>query len=821
MGFRARRVTLPAPLCIVRGTPPRLRRQVGAAAFTRHVPGAPIRMMRLLLLLVLLVSGFAAPADAQRQAQRQAQAQPSLTSGLPASGGIVRQVRIEGAQRIEPATVQSYMVIGAGDRFEADSMDRSIKTLYATGLFADVTMRREGDTLVVAVRENPIVNRVAFEGNRHVGDDVLRGEVQTRPRAVFTRTLAMADRQRLLDVYARRGRYAAAVEPKIIELDQNRVDVVFEINEGESTLIRRVLFVGNRAFSDSTLRDVIASRESAWWRFLSTADQYDPERLGFDRELLRRFYLRNGYADVEIKSAVAELSADRTTFFLTFTIEEGERYRIGKVDVDSRVRNLDAATLTGAVTFAAGDWYGADEIEATVNALELAVQNAGYAFVEIRPRFQRNRDTRTVDVVFEVVEGPRVYVERIDIVGNVRTKDKVVRREIRIAEGDAYNAARVRRSRQRIQDLGYFAKVDVQTAEGSAPDRAVVTVEVAERPTGELTIGGGYGTDIGFLGTVGLRERNLAGTGLEARAEVSLGQLRSQVDLSLTDPYFLDRNLVAGVDLFYIVRNNQDIAGFDEERVGFVLRVGYAINEHLRQNWSYSLVRRDITNIDPFASIYIKDQEGKTTSSTVSQVLTYDRRDSRIDPTDGYVIRFSTDVSGLGGDVGFFRPRIEGIYYQPLAFLTGSRQWTLSLRASTGYLFQYGEKERIIDNFFLGGENLRGFRIGGVGPRDLATDDALGGRFIWTQSTEVRFPMPFLSDDLGVFGRTFVDTGDLRDSGFSGPTVVNNGGPRLSAGVGVTWRSPFGVVNVDLAQAIVKENYDQTEIFRFGFGTRF
>jgi outer membrane protein insertion porin family len=779
-------------------------------------------MMRVSLILTLLAA-LAAPVAASAQEQRQPAraAQGVVIAGLPASGGIVRELRIEGAQRIEPATVQSYMLIQAGDRFEAEAMDRSIKTLFATGLFADVTMRREGDTLIVVVRENPIVNRVAFEGNRAIGDEVLRGEIQTRPRTVFTRTLAMNDRQRLLDVYARRGRYAASIEPKIIALDQNRVDVVFEIVEGESTLIRRIIFVGNQRFSDSTLSDVVASRETAWWRFLSTADQYDPERLAFDRELLRRFYLRNGYADVEIKGAVAELSPDRTSFFLTFMIEEGERYRVGTVDIDSRVRNLAGETLAGALTFRSGDWYAADEIEATVAALELAVQNAGYAFVEIRPRFQRNRDARTVDITFEVAEGPRVFVERIDIVGNVRTKDKVIRRELRIAEGDAYNAARVQRSRQRLQDLNYFGKVDVQTGEGSAPDRAVLTVDVEERATGELTIGGGYGTDVGALATVGLRERNLAGTGLEARAEVTIAQLRSQVDLSLTDPYFLDRNLVAGFDLFYIVRDNQTIAGFDERRGGIVFRIGYAINEHLRQNWSYSLVRREITNVDQFASIYIRDQAGTTTNSMVSQVLTYDRRDSRIDPTDGYLLRLSTDLAGLGGDTGYFRPRIEGIYYQPLAFLTGSRQWTLSFRASTGYLAQFGSVERIIDNFFLGGDNLRGFRIGGVGPRDLRTNDALGGRFIWTQSTELRFPMPFLSPDLGVFGRGFVDVGDLRDPGFTGPGVVNDGGPRASVGIGVTWRSPFGIINVDLAQAVVKEDYDRTEVFRFGFGTRF
>jgi len=774
-------------------------------------------MMRLSLVLALVAATLSASA-APLRAQPQGAAVPP---GLPASGGIVREVRIEGAQRIEPATVQSYMVIQPGDRFDAENMDRSIKTLYATGLFADVWLRREGDTLIVTVRENPIVNRIAFEGNRAVGDDVLRGEVQLRPRSVFTRTQALADRQRLLDVYARRGRYAATIEPKVIELEQNRVDVVFEIVEGPSTLIRRVSFVGNKAFSASELKDAIASRESAWYRILSTADQYDPERLAFDRELLRRYYLKNGYADVEITGAVAELSPDRTSFFLTFTISEGERYRIGKVDIDSRVRNLDPDSLKGAITFRTGDWYGAEEIEESVTALELAVQNAGYAFVEIRPRFQRNREQLTVDVTFEVVEGPRVYVERIDIVGNARTMDKVIRREFRIAEGDAYNAARVRRSRQRLIDLNYFSKVEVNTAEGSAPDRAVITAAVEEKATGELTLGGGYGTDIGFLGSIGLRERNLAGTGLEARGEVTIGQLRSAVDLSLTDPYFLDRNLVAGIDLFYITRNNQDIAGFDEQRIGGAIRIGYAINEDLRQAWSYSYVDREIANVSPFASIYIKDQRGRTTNSMVSQLLTYDRRDSRIDPTEGYVIRFSVDVSGLGGDVGFLRPRIEGIYYQPLAFITGSRQWILSLRGSLGYLYQYGNVERIIDNFFLGGENLRGFAIGGVGPRDLVSGDALGGRRLWTQSTEVRYPLPFVPEELGIHGRAFVDVGNLEDSGISGPGVVNNGNPRLGAGIGVTWRSPFGVVNVDLTPLVVKESYDKTQIFRFGFGTRF
>lgn len=770
--------------------------------------------------LILLLGTLALLAGPDALAQP---GPPSPRNTAAAAGsGIIRAVRVEGAQRIEEATVRSYMLAQPGDPFEPDRLDRTLRTLFGTGLFRDVSLRREGDTLVVTVVENPIINRIAFEGNRALGDEVLRGEVQARPRSVFTRSLIQADRQRLLDIYARRGRFAARIEPKIIELEQNRVDVVFEIDEGPSTLIRRINFVGNKAFSSGTLQEAIASRETAWWRFLSTSDIYDPERLAFDRELLRRFYLRNGYVDFRVVSAVAELDPERTSFFLTFTVEEGERYRVGTVDLVSRVRNLDAETLRGAMTVREGAWYAADDIDATVTALQTAAQNAGFAFAEVRPQFRRNPEQRTVDITFELVEGPRVFVERIDIVGNVRTQDKVIRREIRLAEGDAFSAARIARSRQRINDLQFFSAVNITNEPGSAPDRTVVQVEVQERATGELTLGAGFSTDSGALATFGLRERNLVGTGIDSNILLTIAQRRQAVDISLTDPYFLDRNLIAGLDVFYITRNSRETDVFDDKRVGFVARIGYSFNEELRQVWSYSLVDREISNIDPRASIYIKDQAGRTLLSQVSQVLTYDLRNSRIDPTDGFVLRLLTDVSGLGGDVGFFRPRLDGAFYLPVSPVLGLREtYTLVFTGNVGYLFQYGQRERIIDNFFLGGESLRGFEPGGAGPRDRRTGDALGGRAIWTAGTEFRFPLPFVSDDLGLQGRAFIDTGSLWDPGVTGPGVVDDRSIRVGAGIGVRWRSPFGVVNVDLAQAVVKKDYDKTELFRFGFGTRF
>jgi outer membrane protein insertion porin family len=745
-------------------------------------------------------------------------------------GGVITAIRVEGNQRIEEGTIRSYMLVQPGSPYEPDTIDRSLKSLYATGLFADVGLRREGDTLVVRVRENPIVNRIAFEGNHKLTDENLRTELQLRPRAVFTAALAQADRQRILDLYARRGRFAARGEPKIIELPQNRVDVVFEINEGETTLISRVAFVGNKAFSEDKLKEVVGSRESAWWRFLSSSDTYDPDRTAYDKELLRRFYLKNGYADFEVTGAAAELAPDKSAFFITYTLNEGGRYKLSKVAVNSSLRGITGDSLLPVVEMEAGDWYDGDAVERTTQVLTEEVQKRGQPFVDVRPRVSRDRDNHTIELVFDVIEGPRVYVERIDITGNTRTKDKVIRREFRLAEGDAFNAALLRRSRQRLQDLNYFNAANITNTPGSAPDRSIVNTQIEERATGELTIGGGYSTDAGALASIGIRERNLLGTGIDTNANAIIAQRRSQIDLSITDPYFLDRNIVAGADVFLVQNNNQTIASYDERRAGFTLRMGYEFSEHLRQVWAYSLVERNVYNVQDTASLYVQDQAGKSLLSQIGQTLTLDYRDSRIDPRSGWVLRGGTDFAGLGGDAKYVRTKLDGTYFYPLDRYFGSNDWNVAVSGGIGYLFNLGQTEKIIDNFFLGGDNLRGFQTGGVGPHSVPTaqfpsSDSLGGRFIWTQSTELRFPLP-VSADLGLSGRTFVDVGAL--SQFSGVTLngvpqpfVDYASPRVGVGVGVSWKTPFGLINIDLAQAVVKQKYDQTQFFRFGFGTRF
>lgn len=760
--------------------------------------------MRRLLLAILLMAGICFAPSGGLQAQ-------SILAG-----GVIRTVRVEGTQRIEPETVQSYLQLKAGDAFDPVRLDEALKTIFATGLFADVTLRRRGDTLVVTVVENPIINRIAFEGNRRIDDDTLEAETELRPRVVFTRTKVQNDVQRIAELYRRSGRFGATVDPKVIQLDQNRVDLAFEINEGPKTVIKSINFIGNKRFSDGKLRDEVTTSESVWWRFLSTSDTYDPDRLAFDRELLRRFYLSEGYADFRVLSAVAELTPDREGFVVTFSVDEGERYRFGEISLTTTLRNLDPETLRRDLETDEGDWYDASAIEDSVDALTERLSNLGFAFVDIRPGTDRDREKLTVDVVYEIQEGPKVFVERIDIDGNVRTLDSVIRREFRLVEGDAYNSAKLRRSRQRIQNLGFFKSVDVTNEQGSTGDKTVVTVEIEEQSTGDLTFGAGFSSTGGVLGNVGLRERNLLGRGQDLRLSFSISTETSQLDLSFTEPYFLDRNLSAGFDLFRITAE-QDESSFDEERIGGSLRAGYDLTENTRQVWRYTLQQENITNVDDDASLLIQDDEGKRLISSISQQISYDTRDSRFDPHEGQIISLSTEFAGLGGDVRFIKNTLGGAYYLPI-----TENITGALKAEAGWVRGVGQDTRVGDRFFISPNSLRGFEFAGVGPRDAKTNDALGGKWFYTGTVEVSFPLG-LPEEFQIRGRVFADVGaawkvdDVPES----VRVLDTSAPRLAVGTGVSWISPLGPVLIDLGYAILEEDFDETEVLRFSFGTRF
>lgn len=731
----------------------------------------------------------------------------------------VENIRVEGTQRIEDATIRSYMAVKEGDPVDAERINRSLKSLFATGLFADVRIRRDGSDLVVSVVENPVINRVAFEGNKRVKDEDLQTEVRLRPRSIYTRARVLADVERIQEIYRRSGRYGATVEPKVIQQDQNRVDVVFEINEGPVTYVRKISFNGNHEYSDDHLRDVLVTKETAWYRFLSNTDTYDPQRLAFDKEKLRRYYLSKGYADFAIGSAVAELSPDREGFFLTFTVNEGERYKIDKINIETTLPEFgDTSMLTKDLTFESGDWYNADEVENSIQALTDAVGAKGYAFVDIKPDITRNHENHTIDLTFRIDEGPRVYVERIEINGNLRTLDEVVRREFRLVEGDPFNSAKVRRTRQRLQNLAFFKSVDITTEPSTTdPDKVTLKVNVEEQSTGQVTLGAGYSSTDGAKVIFGLSENNLLGKGQKLGFNVALAQSGTEADISFTEPYFLNRDLAAGFDIFRITRDWQDESSYDYQTTGVALRAGFGYSESLRHAFKYTIREDKIENVDSDASTFIKEQEGNFVLSQIGHKLTYDQRDSTVDPTEGYIASVGNDVAGVGGDARFLRTNVSAGQYFNLA-----EGYVLGFTGNFGYMIPLGKDIAISHRYFLGGENsMRGFAAAGISPRDKETGDALGSNWSTNESAELRFPLG-TPEELGLSGKTFVDVGTSgRFDGMDRSEVDYSSMIRVSAGFGFVWRSPMGPMSLNIGFPLMKESYDETEYLQFNFGTRF
>ncbi|MEM7444572.1 MAG: outer membrane protein assembly factor BamA [Pseudomonadota bacterium] len=726
---------------------------------------------------------------------------------------VVEQILVEGSERIDPVTVISYVTFDVGDQVTPADLDDSLTALFRTGLFRDVVLERQATIVIITVVENPVINRIAFEGNRSVDDELLETEIELRPRVVYTQPRVQSDVQRIVELYRRSGRFSANVEPVIIELDQNRVDLIFEIDEGSATGIERISFVGNEAFSDARLRREIATEETVWYGFLFGGnDNYDPDRLAFDEELLRRFYLSEGYADFRVISAVAELAPDQSGFFVTFTVEEGERYEFGEVDIVSRIPEVDAELLEGEIVSDSGDYYSNVAVEDSIRNLTDAAGNLQYAFVEINPIVTRNREEATIGIIYEINEGPRVFVERIEIRGNVRTIDRVIRREILLAEGDPFNATLLRRSETNIRNLGFFASVNVEVIQGSTPDRTLIIVTVQEQSTGELSLGAGFSTTDGAIGDISLRERNLLGRGQDLRLTASISQNTTEFDLSFTEPYFLDRDLAAGIDLFSITTDREDTGSFNEFTAGFGLRLGYALGPDLRQILNYRLEYEEITD-----STNDLVPDGDAWISSIGQSLVYDRLDSRINPTDGYILRFSTTFAGLGGDVQYFRTTGSASYFTPVL---GNEDFILNLSIEGGYITGIDQDVRVQDRFFVGGANLRGFETGGIGPRLVDTGQAVGGNQFAVATAEIEFPLG-LPEELGIRGRAFTDAGYLDGVDGVDEPIFDDPAIRVAVGAGISWNSPFGPIRLDYAIPVVQEDFDRTQNFRFSFGTTF
>ena len=772
---------------------------------------------RLVLFVAMAASGFMCAGGALYPAPAYAQ------------GATIQAITVHGNKRVEPETVRSYLQFSTGSAYDPAKIDASIKALFGTGLFSDVRIDRSGADIIVTVVENPVINQVAFEGNSEVDTETLRNEVQLKPRSVFTRARVQADVQRVLDVYRRQGRYAATVEPKIIELEQDRVNLVFEIAEGNATKVKCIHFVGNKAFSDSQLRDVISTTEKGWFDFLKGTAIYDPDRMNLDRELLRQYYLKNGYADVQVTAANAELDRDGSGFFLTYSIEEGEPYDFGTINVESTVASIDPGKFKGEVLTQDGDTYNAQLIDKSVEALTGAVSKDGYAFARVRPQAVPDPVTRKISLNYVIEEGPRVYIERINVSGNTRTKDYVIRREFKVAEGDAYNPLMVDQAKKRLTNLGLFKAVEVKRRPGSSQDRVVLDVELVEQSTGELSFGAGYSTAEGVIGDVSITERNLMGNGQFLRLQLSGSMERLQVNLSFTEPRFLDRNLAAGFDLFHKEVDQSRQSGFESRRTGGSLRLGFPISEKLWMQTSYTASRDSIFNVNPNASRAIRDASGTSYTSMVGTTLTYDLRNDPRNPTKGFWFQTGADFAGLGGDVQYISLAAEARAYYPIA-----DNITFVARAVGGSISGWGgEDVRLIDLFFKGGETVRGFDRAGYGPRDLSTGDALGGQYYWATTAEVRFPIPFIPDDLGISGAVFADAGSLWNAGARAQDALgactvgteaclaDGSGIRSSVGASLMWQSPVGPIRMDFAKVLSKQSYDDEQFFRFGVATKF
>jgi outer membrane protein insertion porin family len=812
----------------------------------------------------------------------------------PAAAQTTSSITVEGNRRVELETIRSYFKPGPGGRLDQASIDDGLKALIETGLFQDVKISQAGGRIVVTVVENPVIGRVAFEGNKKVKDEQLTAEIQSKPRGTFSRPMVQSDAQRITEIYRHSGRYDVSVNPQVIEQPNNRVDLVFEVNEGAKTNVQSIEFVGNNAYSSYRLKDVIKTHEHNFLSFLASGDLYDPDRVEADRDLIRRFYLKNGYADVQVVAALTEYDPERKGFLVTFKIEEGQQYRVATVNFESTISTLDGNSLASFSRVSVGSLYNAEALEKSVEEMQIEASRRGYAFAIVRPRGDRNFEAHTVSIVFSIAEGPRTYIERINIKGNTRTRDYVIRREFDLAEGDAYNRALVDRAERRLKNLDYFKSVKITTEPGSSSDRVILVVDLEEKSTGDFSISGGYSTTDGALAEVSVSERNFLGRGLFAKASVQYGQFARGYSLSFVEPYLLDYRVALGLDFFQRQQLANNFVSYTTKTIGFSPRLGFTLREDLSLQLRYSLSQQTITlptalnncnNIlgsaaffptpefarvngiaanatndpsgaglfcrsDGESSLPVRAElaNGPVTTSALGYTLDYNTLDNNKNPTDGLFLEFRQDYAGVGGDVTNLKSAFDGKYYSPLVSdIVGV------LHVQGGILNQVGNNPiRMLDQFQMGPNLVRGFAPNGIGPRDLAlvpfggTGDALGGTKYWGASYELQMPFWFLPKEVGLKGAVYADAGNLW--GYQGPTSFAQTGEvnvagciptnktvgtctglsfddgnvvRSSVGVGLIWQSPFGPLRFDYAVPITKGAHDVVQQFKFGGGTSF
>ncbi|MBR1189543.1 outer membrane protein assembly factor BamA [Bradyrhizobium sp. AUGA SZCCT0240] len=731
----------------------------------------------------------------------------------PAAAQTVASISVEGNRRVEIETIRSYFKPGPGGRLGQAQIDDGLKALIETGLFQDVRINQAGGRIIVVVVENAVIGRIAFEGNKKVKDDQLSAEIQSKPRGTFSRPMVQSDAQRIAEIYRRSGRYDVSVTPEIIEQPNNRVDLIFTISEGGKTGVKNIEFIGNRFYSSYRLKDVIKTRESNLLSFLGGADVYDPDRVEADRDLIRRFYLKNGFADVQVVAALSEYDPERKGFLVTFKIEEGQQYRVATVDFQTSIATLDVNSMRSFSRVSVGSLYNAEALEKSVEEMQIEASRRGYAFAIVRPRGDRNFEQHTVSIVYSIDEGPRTYIERINIRGNTRTRDYVIRREFDLSEGDAYNRALVDRAERRLKNLDFFKTVKIITEPGSSSDRVVLIVDIDEKSTGDFSVSGGYSTTDGALAEVSISERNFLGRGLYAKAAVTYGQYARGYSLSFVEPYLLDYRVALGLDLFQRQQLANSYISYGTKTMGFSPRLGFTLREDLALQLRYSIYQQEIqlpsslsncnnnpnngllafnpspawVNLngvpaatalgatdasgvglwcysDGEASLPVRKelQSGRTLTSSVGYSLNYNTLDNNKNPTTGLLVDWKQDFAGIGGDVSYVKSAIDAKYYTPLvADIVGL------LRFQGGMLNQLGNDQlRMLDHFQMGPNLVRGFAPNGIGPRDInpyGTGDALGGTKYWGASAELQMPFWFLPKEVGLKGAIYADAGGLFD----------------------------------------------------------
>lgn len=744
-----------------------------------------------------------------------------LSSPLSAQAATIQRVEVRGAQRSGQEAVRSNITIRPGVNFSNSDIDESVKRLYATGYFSDVKIAVSGSTLVVTVNESQLVNQVVFNGNRKIKDDKLQGVVNTQPLGPYSEALVTADIARLKEAYKVIGRGDVEITTQVVPVGQGRVNIAFVINEGDRTKISDIKFIGNQAYGNRRLHDVLVTKESGPLSFLTRKDVFTEDKLRADEEALRQFYYNHGYPDFRIVSSDAVLNEAKNEYTLTFTVEEGPRYNFGNVAVESTVDGINGADLQGLVETKSGDTYKASDVQKTMEAISKKVAEAGYPFARVTPRGDRNFQTSTIGISYLVDQGERAYVERIDIRGNTRTRDYVIRREFDISEGDAFNQTMITRAKRRLEALGYFGKVNITTQPGSSADRVVIVVDVEDQATGSFGIGAGYAADDGVVLEASIEEKNFLGRGQYIRVAAGGGLDDARTySLNFTEPYFLGYRLAAGFDLFKSQTSSNDYYDYNEQ--GITLRVTAPITENLATTFRYTYKQINYDGTDdwqtnlsqPFQDLV---RGGTYDQSSVSQTLTYNTLDDKTLPREGIYATVTHEYAGLGGDSEYYKIYGRARYFH---LLSDELDIIGQLSVGAGHVLATGDDLHVFDQFTFGGRQVRGFKNDGIGPR--VGEDAIGGTTYFNASAEVTVPMPAVPEDFGLRAALFADAGSLYGNDVPATGVQGTSSSiRASVGAGVSWASPFGALRFDYAVPVAKEDYDEEQRFRFSMANQF